>query len=188
MPDSWEIAIFIHVVGVFGFGGAAITELFAMTMARRATKVQDVRLWSGLGVIVGPIFPALSLLQLLTGAYLVDKLHYEFSDGWVGWSALALIVATIIGFVINKQRIDAMHAAAEAAPDGPLTPELAAQVMDPILFGSMHALTLTVLGIMWNMTTKPGGFEAFWVIALFAVIGAGSAYPMIKRQQEILGG
>jgi len=188
MPDSWEIAIFIHVIGVFGFGGAAITELFVMTMARRATKVQDVRLWTGLAAMVGPLFPVLSVFQLLTGAYLVDKLHYEFSDGWVGWSALALITATILGFVINKQRIEAMHAAAEAAPDGPLAPELAAQVTDPILFGCMHALTLTVLGIMWNMTTKPGGIEAVWVIALFAAVGAGSAYPMIKRQKEILGG
>jgi len=43
-----------------------------------------------------------------------------------------------------------------------------------------------MLGIIWNMTTKPGDAEAGIVIIVSALVGAGSAVPMISRRREIL--
>jgi uncharacterized membrane protein len=163
--------------------GSATTVLLVFSMMRRATTVQEVRVLARLGSLVEKVFPAASLVLLLSGAYLVNELGWHWSDGWVSWSALALIIATAIGGLVNAPRMNAIHKASDAAPDGPVPSSLSSLLNDPILFGSIHALSLVVLAIIWNMTTKPGGVEAFLAIVLLAAIGAGSAYPLYQRQQ-----
>lgn len=186
MPHSWELAIFIHIVAVAALFGAATIDIVALSMMRRAKTVQELRIWSALAETVEKIFPVPVVLLLLSGGYLVDKMNYSFSDGWIGWSALALLASAPVGYFVNGRRVMAISNAAKGAPDGPLPTELAGLAADPILFGTAHALATGAVGIIWNMTTKPNGLEAFFVIILCYVIGAGSAYPMYQRQQAAL--
>jgi hypothetical protein len=79
--------------------------------------------------------------------------------------------------------MNAIHHATDDAPDGPVPQSVAALVNDPALFATVHALLLVMIGIMWNMTTKPGGTEAFLTLAIAVAIGIGSAYPLLKRQR-----
>lgn len=186
MPHAWEFAIFIHIVAVAGLFGAATTDIVLLSMMRRAKTVQELRMWSAAAETIERVFPVPVVLLLLSGGYLVDKLNLSFSDGWIGWSALALLATVPIGYFVNARRVMAIGSAAKSAPDGPLPAPLAGQAADPVLFGAAHAMALGAVGIIWNMTTKPNGFEAFIIIVLGYAIGAASAYPMIARQQAIL--
>ncbi len=187
MPHGWELGVFIHILGVFALAGAASTVLLAFAMMRRARTVQEVRVLSALGAMIEKAFPVAAVVLLLSGGYLVNELGWHWSDGWVSWSALALILATGVGALVNGPRMNAIHKAADAAPDGAVPASLSELLHDPILFGSVHTLSLVAVAIIWNMTTKPGGIQAFLVIVLFAAIGAGSAYPTYKRRQEKRG-
>lgn len=71
-----------------------------------------------------------------------------------------------------------------AAPDGQVSAELRDLVNDPILWGTLHAFTLGLFAIIWNMTTKPSDAQAGAVILLGFVLGAASAYPMFMRSRE----
>jgi len=184
MPHGWELGIFIHILGVFAMAGAATTVLLVFSMMRRATTVQEVRVLARLGSLIEKVFPVAAVVLLLSGGYMVNEFDLHWSSGWINLSALALIIATAIGGLVNGPRMTAIHKAADAAPDGPVPANLSGMLNDPILFGSVHALSLVLLAIIWNMTTKPSGIQAFLAIVLLAAIGAGSAYPLYQRQQE----
>lgn len=186
MPEAAQIGLFIHIIAVFALGGATAISLVTFTMIRRAKTVQEVRFWGGLGRLLTQyqVFPAIGLVLLLSGAYLVDKVNEEWSEGWIGLSALALIIAVAVGFFVISPRMKAVGMAAGPAPDGPVPDAVTAQVNDPVLFASVHGNMMATLAIIWNMTTHPGTAGALIALVLFVAIGAGSAYPMYQRQQQ----
>jgi uncharacterized membrane protein len=180
--------LFFHILGVFGIAGAATAFLVVISAMRRAKTVQEVRLLATFGAIIDKLFPVAAIILLVSGAYEVNAANFDFGDGWVNFSATALIVGSIVGYLVNGRRSEALRKAANAAPEGPVPQALSARIHDPWVFGTTHALTLMVLAIIWNMTTKPGDAEAAIVIILAVVIGAGSAMPMVSRRQAILEG
>ena len=183
MPSGYDFALFVHILGVFAIAGAAVTELVCMSMARRATSVQEVRTWSAAGSVIEKVFPVAAIVLLASGGYMVGK-RWEWGDGWINVSTIALIAGAIAGYAINGRRMDAMADAARSARDGAVPRELGARTHDPVIFGTGHALTLMLLAIIWNMTTKPGDAQAGIVVVIAIVIGAASAYPMLARQQR----
>lgn len=190
MPSGEEFALFLHILGVFAIAGAAVTELICVSMARRASTVQEVRIWASTGSMIEKVFPAAAIVLLATGGYMVGNSDepFKWSMGWINVSAIALIVGSIVGFAINARRVDAMAEAARSARDGSVPADLAARTHDPVLFGTGHALTLMLLAIIWNMTTKPGDAQAGIVVVIAIVLGVASAYPMVARQQRIAAG
>ncbi len=189
MPHDYEVGLFFHILGVFGIAGGATAFLLVVSVMRRAETVQEVRLLATLASIIEKLFPVAAIVLLVSGGYIVSTdIGYKFNMGWVNYSATALILGTIAGYVINGRRTDAIRTAAAAAPEGPVPQALAAQIHDPWIFGTTHALTLMVMAIIWNMTTKPGDAEAAIVIIVAVLIGAASAMPMVSRRQAILDG
>jgi uncharacterized membrane protein len=186
MPHDYEIGIFIHIIGVFALAGASAISFSTFSMMRRAKTVQEVRVWASLGRIISQyqVFPASALVLILSGGFLVDKLRYEWSDGWIGWSLLAVVCSVAVGLALITPRMKAIGMAAGPAPDGPVPAALTDQLNDPILFGAIHGNLMVTLAILWDMSTRPGGIQAFLAIVLLAAIGAGSAYPMYQRQQK----
>jgi uncharacterized membrane protein len=188
MPDGLQIGLFIHLSAVFVAAGTSTTFILVLSMMRRATTVQDIRTFSTLGGLAEHLVPLATLVLLLSGGYLVDKFGASFGDGWVNTSAIALVLMAVGALKINTLKMNDIHRAAEDAADGPVPRDLAALIADPVLFAVTHAITVGMLGIIWNMTTKPGDAEAGLVILLSALVGAGSAIPMISRRREILAG
>lgn len=188
MPDGLQIGLFIHLSAVFVAAGTSTTFILVLSMMRRARTVQDIRTFSTLGGLAEHAFPFATLVLLLSGAYLVDKFGAAWGDGWINTSAIALVLMAVGALKINTLKMNEIHHAAESAPDGPVPRELAALVADPLLFAVTHAITIGMLGIIWNMTTKPGDAEAGIVIVISALVGAGSAVPMISRRRDILAG
>ena len=45
MPEGVEIGFFIHMLGVFGLGGALTAQFVSLTMMRASKTVQEVRTW-----------------------------------------------------------------------------------------------------------------------------------------------
>lgn len=166
--------------------GAATSFALVLAMMRRSKNVQEVRLWSGLAAKVDKIFPAAVIVLLLSGVFIVEDVGFEWSSGWINVSLITLIAMALVGALINSRKTNAIEKSANAASDGELPQVLAAQISDPVLFGTTHALTLGVIAIIWNMTTKPGDAQAGMVIVIAIALGALSALPMAMKQQSVL--
>lgn len=188
MPESYEFALFLHLLGVVAMAGASTAFILVLAMMRRSKTVEEVRQWATAGFVVDKVFPGAVILLLVTGIWLVEDIGYEFGDGWINVSMITLILMAIAGGAINTRKIGAIKRAADSASPGALPQVLAAQITDPVLFGTTHALTLGVLAIIWNMTTKPGDAQAGIVVVLAVLVGILSAAPMAMRQQAVLEG
>ncbi len=186
MPDGLQIGTFIHLAAVFAAAGTSTTFILVLSMMRRAKTVQDIRTFSTLGGLAEHAFPFATLVLLISGGYLVEEYGASWGDGWVNVSAIALVLMAVAALKINTLKMNEIHIAAEDAPDGPIPPALAVKLVDPVLFAVTHAITIGMLSIIWNMTTKPGDAEAGIVIVVSAIIGAGSAAPMIARRRALL--
>lgn len=185
MPEGYEIGLFIHLFGVFVLGAATGTSFAAFSMMRRAKTVQEVRVWGALGRILSQyhVAPAAALVLILSGAYLVSEFELEWTDGWIGFSAIAVVVAVIIGYTLITPRMKDIGATAGPAPDGPVTTAITDKLADPILFGAIHGNLLISTAIIWNMTIKPGAFGSLAALVILAGLGWAAAYPMYQRQQ-----
>ena len=188
MPEAVEWGLFFHLLGVALLGAAFALSFTTFSMMRRAATVQEVRVWGGLGRMLSQyyVLPIIALELILSGAYLVSKYndYWDFSDGWILWSLIAVLVATGVGLGVITPRMKEIGGIAGPAPDGPVPSSITDKLADPILFGAIHMNLMLIVGIIWNMTTKPGGFGSFLAIVLLGAIGAAAAYPMYARQQR----
>ena len=130
------------------------------------------------------MFPISMILVILAGIYMVEDGDIGWSTGWMNTSLIALIIMGAGGGMLMTPRVGAIRKAADAAPDGPVPADITSKINDPILWGTLHAFTLALFAIIWNMTTKPGDAQAGIIILLAFVIGAASAIPMAARQRE----
>lgn len=186
MPEGYEIGLFIHLFGVFALGAATGTSFAAFSMMRRAKTVQEVRVWGGLGRILSQyhVAPAAAGVLILSGAYLVSEFNLEWTDGWIGLSAIAVIAAVVIGYTLITPRMKAIGATAGPAADGPVSASITDKLADPILFGAIHGNLLISMAIIWNMTTKPGAFGSLAALVILGGLGWAAAYPLYQRQQQ----
>jgi uncharacterized membrane protein len=188
MPDSYEWGLFFHLLGVFLVAGGTVSFVIVLAMMRRSATVQEVRTWANLAAIIDRISALAVVVLLLTGVWLVTDGDWSWGDGWINVSLIGLILIGVAWVAINTRKIVAIDTAAADEPDGPIPQVLAAQITDPVLFGTAHAATTGFLAIIWNMTTKPGDAQAGIVLLIGLVVGAASAFPMVQRQQAILEG
>jgi hypothetical protein len=186
MPEGYEFGLFIHLLGVFALGAATGTSFATFSMMRRAKTVQEVRVWGGLGRIMSQyhVAPAAALVLILSGAYLVSEFDLEWTDGWIGFSTIAVIAAVAVGYVLITPRMKEIGSTAGPAADGPVPASITDRLADPILFGAIHGNLMISLAIIWNMTTKPGAFGALAALVILASLGWAAAYPLYQRQQQ----
>lgn len=180
MADAYEVALFLHIVGVFGIAGAVVSFWIAMSVLRRIGTVQEMRSWTVLAVWSDRGFPVSALLVLVAGAYMVEDV-WSWGDGWINTSLIALVVMGALGGMLMTPRVRKIHEAADAAADGAVPESVRGLVNDPVLWATLHAFTLGLVAVIWNMTTKPGDAQAGIIILLGFVLGAASALPMFSR-------
>ena len=183
MPEAYEWGLFFHIIGVFGIAGSATSFWIVMSWMRRATAVQDLRPLSSIAVWTDRMFPVAMVVVILAGIYLVEEGDWGWGTGWMNTSLIALIVMGAGGGILMTPRVGAIRSAVEAAPDGPVPGDITSKINDPVLWGTLHAFTLGLFAIIFNMTTKPGDAAAGTIILLAFVIGAASAIPMAARRQ-----
>jgi len=185
MPEAEEIAVFIHLVGLAMLAGGIGLELTIITMMRRAKGTQEVGVWAGFGKLMDDfkLMPVAALVLVISGGYLVDKVGEEWSEGWILFSLIAVIVASVAGFGVIAPRFKSIAAAAGESPDGPVPAAIAGQINDPLLVASIHGNAMLLVAIIWNMSIRPGALGAILSLVLLAAIGVAVAYPAYQQQK-----
>ncbi len=186
MPEGWEIGLFFHFIGLAALAGGIALSVGTYVMMRRSQSVQEMRVWADLGRILGkyPITAAASVVLLLSGGYLVQESDpvWGWDDGWIAFSAIALIVAALVGALVISPRMKDAGAASGQAPDGPVPPGITQKLRDPLLFGAIGMNSTLMIGVLWNMVMKPGSFASLLTLVVLGAIGAAAAYTQMERE------
>lgn len=175
----YAIALFVHLLGVALLVGAVTTTVLATLRAQSASTVQELRVVTAvvkkIDVVIGPAM----LLILGAALYMVsrhgDDGSIHWSSGWVDVALAIFLVMAILGPTVESGHAKRILAAAAAAPDGAVGPELdalrrAAMPLYVSFFGVSQ-----ILAFLYLMTNKPSLLGALTACLVAAVISVAVA-------------
>ncbi|MGN6722149.1 MAG: hypothetical protein ACTHJM_06015 [Marmoricola sp.] len=178
----YNFVLYLHITVAFLAFGLGIALHFVLHLLHRADSVGQVRLLVK-PLKLGPVFGVFDLLLLGLGMWLIglskapDK--FDFGDPFV-WSGIAVIAYLLaIGPTILERYAKRVTKAAEEAPDGPVGPELRADLFnrrDILVFNSAIGVFLAVV---FNMANKPSAWGAILAVVVGVALGVLLAMPLI---------
>jgi hypothetical protein len=180
---AYDIALFIHLLGAITFFIAIGIMQRGGARVRGAQTVEHLRLWLGLVQTTQRMFPSAIVMLLGAGVYMTIDV-WTFETPWVMVSLVALVTMTAVGTGIVGRRFSRIEAAAKAAGDGSLPPQLGGLIAEPITWGSLSALNGAAIGIVWLMATKPGWAVSISVVLGLALIGALIGLALARRDRQ----
>lgn len=177
--DTYKTVLFLHLIFLMlGFAAAALVGACLFRL-RAAETLADAAPWGMLAGKTERVFPVAIIGLFATGAYLTSDL-WTWDTRWIDVSIAALVIVAVQGPVIAGRRAKALEHALQANGPGPLGDAARRMTRDPALWMITFANPGIVVGIMWNMTQKPGTVEAIAAVAIGYAVGAALAFPFTK--------
>jgi hypothetical protein len=168
----YSIMLFVHLAALAVlFAGMGIAHL-ALRRARAATTAATVRPWLMTFAGLKHVFPAASVVLLLSGFELARERDF-WSHGWV-WVAIAgVALMLVLGATVNAAWGRSVGRALAGEPDGTLSDATRARLRSPSIMMSAHLNIGLVAAIMYLMIAKPGGAAAGALALSGALLGIG---------------
>jgi hypothetical protein len=181
--NTYHYVLYVHLLSLFigiGAGSVLLTCLFQLKAAR---TVEQAVPWGILSGKVARLFPVAILGLLLTGAYMTHK-FWTWSTPWIDVALAGLFVLFAQGAGIAERTAHKLQAAMMANGPGPIGPEARRMTLHPGLWVVELSNLAIVLGIVWNMTEKPGWGESIASVLVAYAVGAGLALRFSRAPKD----
>ena len=177
--DTYGAVLYLHLIFLLlGIGAATIVGVCLFRL-RAAETLADAAPWGMLAGKTERVFPVAILGLFATGAYLTSDV-WTWDTRWIDVSIAGLVVLALQGPVIAGRRAKALEHALKENGRGPLGDAARRMTRDTALWIVTFANPGIVLGIMWNMTQKPGTVEAIAAVVIGYAVGAAVAFPFTR--------
>jgi len=174
--DTYRTVLYLHLISLLiGFAAATVIGVCLFHL-RAAGTLADAVPWGMLAGKTERVFPVAIIGLFATGAYLTNDL-WTWDTRWIDVSIAALVVIALQGPGIAGRRAKALERTLKENGPGPLGSSARRMTRDPALWIVAFANPGIVLGIMWNMTQKPGTAGAIAAVVIGYAVGAGLALP-----------
>lgn len=183
--DTYHVVLYIHLLSLLlgiGAGSVLLTCLFQLRAAR---TVEQAVPWGMVSGKVARLFPVAILGLFVTGAYMTHKI-WGWDTSWIILGIVGLVVLGAQGGGIAEHTAKKLQAAMMANGPGPIGPEARRMTLHPGLWVVELSNLGLVLGIVWNMTEKPGWGEAIAAVVIGYAVGAGLALLASRAPKEEL--
>ena len=181
--DTYRVVLYIHLLALLlgiGAGSVLLTCLFQL---RAAGTVEQAVPWGIVSGKVARLFPVAILGLFLTGAYMTHKL-WTWNTAWIDVAIAGLVLLGVQGGGIAEHTAKKLQVAMMANGPGPLGPEARRMTLHPGLWVVELANLGIVLGIVWNMTEKPGWGESIASVLVGYAVGVGLALLFSRAPQD----
>jgi hypothetical protein len=187
--NTYHSVLYVHLLSLFIGIGAGSVLLACLLQLRAARTVEQAGPWGMLAGKVGKFFPVAILGLFGTGAYMTSETTFpwSWSTAWVEVGIAALVVLLAQGAGIAERTGHKLGAALQANGPGPLGPEARRMALHPGLWVVEFANLGIVLGVVWNMTQKPGLGGSIAAVLVGYAVGAALAILCTRSAQEELG-
>ena len=172
----YSISLFLHIVGALGLFGSLAIEQAALFNLRRATTNAQAREWLSLVRSLQRILGPSALVLLVTGIYMMATRWSH--QAWAGLGLVGMVLLAVIGGVVTGRRMKTVGSAVPAG-EGPLPAAVRERLADPALRMSASVRVALALGIVFDMSVKPGTPGA--VAALLVAMALGAVWAQIAR-------
>ena len=183
--DWYHLALFVHIVGAFGIFMALAVELAALLGSRAARTVEVLRAWSSVGKPLAVLFPVCSLLILAAGLAMTIGV-WGWTHAWIDLSLAMLVFMSAWGAIVNGRFAEQIARQAALLGSGPIPPELARMLNNPLHWTSVAAMFTGSLGVVFLMTTKPGWLGSIVALIIAFVLGAVLAQVLLRSAPTVV--
>jgi hypothetical protein len=137
---------------------------------------------------VGKFFPVAILGLFGSGLYMTTETSFPWSmsTGWVDVGIAVLVVLFAQGAGVAERTGHKLGAVLQANGPGPLGPEARRMALHPGLWVVEFTNIGMVLGVVWNMTQKPGLGGSIASVLVGYAVGAALALLVTRSPQEEL--
>ncbi len=174
----YQIALFIHVLGVLCLMGGHTLIHASLEVMRRARQVERVRDWLALAAGLDRFMPFFALTVLVPGIFMAWT-AWGWTTPWIDVSLLLFLVMAILGPILLGRRFSALNQLVKATPPGTIEAPLAAQMQACSLWTIENTFTSLLLAILFLMTVKPNLLGTVIVVSIGFVVGLLSRVRML---------
>lgn len=180
--DLYHVVLFVHILAAIVVVGGSFALDFAGARAKRARTVDSLRSWLQASAIGSKAIAASAAVTLLAGIYLAFDGGF-WGDGWLTVALVLFVAAGALAGAVMDKGIGRMLEIAEGFPEGPMSPELGRQLVQPAMALAAPAMIGIDLAILFLMTNKPG-YAGSLIVAGVAVT-VGLAVGVRERQHAV---
>lgn len=186
--NTYHYVLYVHLLSLFIGLGAASVLLVCLFQLRAARTLEAAAPWGGVSGKVGPFFGVAILGLFGSGAYMTSETTFPWvwSTRWIDVGIAVLVVIFAQGFGIAEHTGKKLGAAMQANGPGPLGPEARRMALHPGLWVVEFSNIGLVLGVVWNMTQKPGLGGSLAAVLIGYAVGAALALLVTRSSQEEL--
>lgn len=186
--NTYHYVLYVHLLSLFVGIGAASVLLVCLFQLRAARTLEQAGPWGMMAGKVGKFFPIAILGLFGTGAYMTSETTFPWtwSTRWIDVGIVVLVVLFAQGFGIAERTGHKLGAAMQANGPGPLGPECRRLALHPGLWVVEFTNIGLVLGVVWNMTQKPGLGGSIAAVLVGYAVGAALALLVTRSPQEEL--
>jgi len=172
--DTYHVVLYLHLLSLLLGMAAGAVLLTCLFQLRAARTVEQAAPWGKVAGQVSKLFPVAILGLFGTGAYMTSKL-WTWRAHWIVIAIAALVVLVIQGAGIAERTAKKLEAALHANGPGPIGPEARRLTLHPGLWVAEFTNLGLVLGVVWNMTEKPGLGGSLAAVLIGYAVGAALA-------------
>jgi len=181
--DTYHVVLYIHLLSLFVGIGAASVLVVCLFQLRKARELMEAVPWGMTAGKIARLFPIAILGLFGSGAYMTSDV-WTWGTGWIWVGIAALVVLAIQGPVIAERSGKKLeHALKENGP-GPLGEHARRMTRYWGLWIVEFSAVGLVLGVVWNMTTKPGTGTSIAAALIGYLAGAGLGYLFSEAGSE----
>jgi hypothetical protein len=177
--DTYHVVLYVHLLAAFiGVGAASV--LVACLLQLRAAKTLDEAVpWAVVAGKTEHAFPIAILGLFGAGAYMTSDL-WTWSTGWIAVSLAGLVLLALQGPLVGGRAGKQLKQALQDNGPGALGEQARRMTRHPGLWLTEFANIGVFLGIVWNMTQKPGTGESIAAVVIGYAVGAIVATRLMR--------
>jgi hypothetical protein len=171
---SWyEFLLFVHVAGaIIWIGGGFVFQVYGMVELASGDRAAIARFAGNVGRIGERLFAPVGLLVFLAGIGLMIEGDWDWGRLWVVFALVAFAGSYLLGLLVLGPT------AKRIANVGPETAH--GQQLIRRVFALLRVDLLFLFAIVFAMTVKPTGDDAWTLIVAAVILLAGSALFLSK--------
>jgi uncharacterized membrane protein len=146
----------LHVLSVTVLVGAALMEGLIGPIVAKSRTVQEVRAYAKLLCISENYLSIPAAVAIAVFGYLTADRHgYDLQETWLALGQGLFYVIVVIALLVLRPAANTLYRLAKQAPDGPVTPEIVAELKKPLPAIAGAATGVMFVVIVYLMVAKP---------------------------------
>ena len=154
--DIYRLFKTLHVISVALLAGGFVLEGIIGPLVARARTVQEVRVYARLMHISENYLSIPAAIAIAVFGYATaDRLGIRLDVTWLALGQILFYAIVVLALAVLRPAASRLLRLAEAAPDGPVPPELAAQLRQPLpaIIGAVTSVAFVF--VIYLMVSKP---------------------------------